>query len=676
MYRNFLYAVKTKSQRHPSGQRKRADRNHRPTPLEGLEDRRLLSGGPTVFTVTDTSDLPNDPGSLVSAINQANNNPNPAGSLIEFSKSVFSTPQTITLTSTLDLFGSAGPITIAGPGANLLNVSGNKTVEVFEVDEETTAVLSGLTISGGVASREGAGIFNEGILTISNSTIEDNTIAADDGEGAGVFNESVLTMSGCTITNNTLSGEDGQGGGVYNDGVITISNSTITSNTVSGEDGEGGGTFNDFIMTLTNSTVEGNSASGDDGDGGGCYNEETMTVSASTVAMNSASSEGGGIFNERVLAISNSTVADNSADDEGGGIFTEDFLTAVNTTIADNFVPQALAVQVAAVAATGVGAGLYVESGTATLDNTIVALNTHGSAPDDVDGTLSSTSSFNLIGLGGGGGLTNGVNGNLVGVASPGLGTLANNGGPTATIALMPGSPAIDAGSNALDGLPNDQRGPGLARIFNGTIDIGAFELQPATVTAVSVDWGSAGTAALQTAADGVRLLPAGRNTDLPWSGVNRLQVTFNEPETLTAAEVTVTSARGINYGPVTITGSGDVFTITLSQPITKADRVTIVMAGAGIAPFVRRLDVLPGDVDDNGAVNKADVTGVRNASTGVAAATVFADVVGSGTVGASDIKVVKKSTGKTLPKIRNVPKVAVGRAFAREHQPLRHHHN
>ena len=115
MYRNFLSAVKTKSQRHPSGQRKRADRNHRPTQLEGLEDRRLLSGGPTVFTVTDTSDLPNDPGSLVSAINQANNNPNPAGSLIEFSKSIFSTPQTITLTSTLDLFGSAGPITIAGP---------------------------------------------------------------------------------------------------------------------------------------------------------------------------------------------------------------------------------------------------------------------------------------------------------------------------------------------------------------------------------------------------------------------------------------------------------------------------------------------------------------------------------------------------------------------------------
>ena len=104
--------------------------------------------------MTDTSDLPTDTGSLVSAINQANLNPNPAGSLIEFSKSVFSTPQTITLTSTLDLYGSAGPISIAGPGANLLTISGNRTVEVFEIDFETTAVLSGLTISGGVSSRE------------------------------------------------------------------------------------------------------------------------------------------------------------------------------------------------------------------------------------------------------------------------------------------------------------------------------------------------------------------------------------------------------------------------------------------------------------------------------------------------------------------------------------------
>ena len=93
------------------------------------------------------------------------------------------------------------------------------------------------------------------------------------------------------------------------------------------------------------------------------------------------------------------------------------------------------------------------------------------------------SSGFNLIGTGGAGGLVNGTLGNLVGVANPRLGVLANNGGPTATIALLAGSPAINAGSNALavdpsTGLPLafDQRGPGFPRIVNNTVDIGAFE--------------------------------------------------------------------------------------------------------------------------------------------------------------------------------------------------------
>ena len=81
------------------------------------------------------------------------------------------------------------------------------------------------------------------------------------------------------------------------------------------------------------------------------------------------------------------------------------------------------------------------------------------------------------------GGLKNGVKGNLVGVANPRLGTLADNGGPTRTIALLPGSPAINAGSNALAlertaGAVTDQRGDGFARVVGRRVDIGAFELQ------------------------------------------------------------------------------------------------------------------------------------------------------------------------------------------------------
>ena len=187
------------------------------------------------------------------------------------------------------------------------------------------------------------------------------------------------------------------------------------------------------------------------------------------------------------------------------------------------------------------------------------------------------------------------------------------------------------------------------------------FELQPATVTAVSVDWEWPAPPRLQTAADGIRLLPAGRNTDLPWSGVNKLEVTFNEPETLTAADITVTNARGVNYGPVTVTGSGDVFTITFSQPITKADRVTIVISGAGIAPFVRRLDVLPGDVDDNGTVNKADDKGVRNASAGVTAATVFADVVGAAQSAPPTSRSSRSSWAKPCRRFGTSPRLSWG---------------
>jgi hypothetical protein len=703
MYPDILRAVKTRPRRHSSGERKRNAHKHRPSSPERLEDRRLLSGGPTVFTVTDTSDLATDPGSLAFAINQANINPNPAGSLIQFSKPLFTTPQTITLTSELDIFGSGGPITIAGPGANLLTVSGNRTVRVFDIDFSSNVVLSGLTISGGTASRDGAGVFNGGILTLVNSDIQNNAITSDDAEGAGIWSEGVLAMSGCTVAGNTINGADGEGAGVFNEDQMSISHSTITNNTISGsagegggvwsddmgtitgstitnntlseDDGEGGGTWNDGVMTLLNCTVLGNSASGTSTEGGGCWNEDVLNVVASTIAMNSSGSEGGGIWNDEVLTIPNSTVASNSAGSEGGGIWTENIVTAVNTTIADNTVLRAIAIRLAV--ADGVGGGLFLDPGTqANLTNSIVARNTFGTAPDDVEGILAATSTFNLIGTGGAGGLTNGVNGNLVGVANPGLGTLANNGGPTNTIALLPGSPAVDAGSNALDGLANDQRGPGLVRTFGASIDIGAFELQPATVTSVSVDWGTAGSAALQTAADGLRLLPAGRNIDLPWSGINKLQVTFNEPENLSAADVTITSARGVNYGPVTISGSGESFTITLAQPILKADRVTIVMASAGIAQFVRRLDVLPGDVNDNGAVNKADVQVVRSASTGATPAAVFADIVGSGTVGATDVKAVKKLMGKSLPKLRHVQKVALGQALVREHVPFRRHHH
>jgi hypothetical protein len=113
----------------------------------------------------------------------------------------------------------------------------------------------------------------------------------------------------------------------------------------------------------------------------------------------------------------------------------------------------------------------------------------------DLSGTVAPSSPYNLIGTGGSAGLLNAVNGNEVGVANPGLAPgLADNGGPTETIALLAGSPAIDAGSNALavdpttgQPLEYDQRGPGFPRIANGTVDISAFESPSLAVSLAAV---------------------------------------------------------------------------------------------------------------------------------------------------------------------------------------------
>jgi hypothetical protein len=124
-----------------------------------------------------------------------------------------------------------------------------------------------------------------------------------------------------------------------------------------------------------------------------------------------------------------------------------------------------------------------------------VAGNFQGASPSttpaDISGSIDPSSSFNLIGTGGSGGLTNGTNNNQVGVASPGLGALAANGGPTQTHALLPGSPAINGGSNAFVANPpfsgppfTDQRG--FTRITNTTVDIGAFESRGFTISATS----------------------------------------------------------------------------------------------------------------------------------------------------------------------------------------------
>ena len=419
-----------------------------------------------------------------------------------------------------------------------------------------------------------------GTLTISNSTISNNT--AVNASPGGVFILSGnATINACTIDNNSGNSVSGNGGGINNESTLSITNSTISGNSA----GLGGGIINAGHLTVNNCIVSSNSAIGtssEDGDGGGIYtwNNGTATVTESTISGNTASSGGGGIEDAPAggtLTVTESTISGNSSG-FGAGIDTYSSTTIVDSTISGNLASKRVGgiwndgtlaindstIALDNVATAGLGGGLYVSGGTATLDNTIVAQNTSGTgtSPDDIDGTVSSTSAYNLIGTGGSGGLTNGTNGNQVGVANPLLGSPGNYGGPTETIPLLPGSPAIDAGSNALipAGVTTDQRG--LPRIVNGIVDIGAFESSGFTITATS---GSGQSTGVLTAFSAPLVVTVTANN--PSEPVAGGLVTFTPPPsgastTLSGSPATI-SATGT--ASVTATANGIVGSYTVS---------------------------------------------------------------------------------------------------------------
>jgi hypothetical protein len=650
-----------------------------PTVLERMEDRTLLSSGPTVFTVNLTSDTGAGAGStgdLLYAITQANNNTNAAGSVITFDPSVFkpATPQPIALTQTLDLTGTAGPITIAGTTNTGVFVSGNNAVRPFTIGPGVTATFSEIAILYGLSSGNGGGILNEGTLTLSECGLAQNSAV---GSGGGIENNGTMTVSGCLIGANTAEAAHGQGGGISNTGDLQLVGTTMSVNQVSGANGLGGGIANTGTLGITGCTIYENSVTA--GEGAGIFTNGTATISSSTLesntdsgagagggvfnlgqlsvvdcaVTNNTSGDGGGVENAHELMISNTTIAANAASTTGGGVYNIGTMNAINVTITDNFVDT-----------NNGGGGLFAATSTTTLVNTIVAENSQNVSllflADDIDGTVSANCVANLIGIGGSGGLTNGSDSNQVGVSNPGLRSLAQNGGPTESIALMSGSPAVNAGTYVTGVGTTDQRGPGFVRNFGGAIDIGAYELQPGNVADVWALWGTQGNEALATAADGQRLLPAGRNTDLPWLGISQLQIEFTQPETLTAADITISSQKGISYGPVTVkvvTLNGTtpyIYGIVFAHSITKADRVTITIAGPGLVTYTRRLDVLPGDFSDNGVVNNQDITAIRNEWKGKHGAqpTIFGEITGDGTVNGADYNAARKRNATRLPKL------------------------
>ncbi len=493
-------------------------RSFRPL-LELLEARTLLS----IDMVTNNSDGGN--GSLRAVIGAAN-----AGDTIEFQSG---------LTGTIKLTGGvlsiAKNLDIEGPGAGVLEISGNGASSVFQVGSGVTATIAGLTIIDGT-SGVGGGINNAGTLAVNDCTLSGNTATAD---GNGI----------------------GGGGGIENTGTLSVTNSTLSYNSATA--GFGGGIDNNGTATVTYSTLSGNSA----GSGGGIYNSDSLTVSNSTLAGNLAGAGGGGIRNDGTAAVISSTLLANAVGDgPGGGIDNFNSVTVTSSTLSAN-------------SASSAGGGVFTANRSAVIfANTIVATNNAMLGPD-VDGTVTSAG-CNLIGSdAGASGFT--AKTDILGV-DPQLGSLQYNGGPTETMVLLPDSPAIHAATTAsypgtTTPITTDQRGFALD---SSAPDIGAFQTQPGLVVNTTVDGAgtSAGDLSLRQAVNLAEELD-------PTETITFDATFFNKPQTITLlAGPLVLSNTG---GPLTITGPASRLTVSgggNTEVFVVDPGVTATLAGLTIA--------------------------------------------------------------------------------------------
>ncbi len=422
----------------------------------------LLAGARVATAATYTVMNLNDsgPGSLRDAVNQAN--ANAGDDVIDFSVT-----GTITLTTGQLSVAANGKLTITGPGADLLAISGNNASRVLFVATGANAELSGLTIRGGNGTgATGTNGFGGGILvnTNGNLTMTAGVLTGNSASaGGGIFSLGNTRLSNVVVTDNDGTSGGGGIGGI--NGAIIVEDSVVHSN----RGGTGGGISKNGSLTILNSTVRDNVAS--QSAGGISATGGVFIAKNSTISGNTGVGTGGGIENTREMFLTNVTVSNNrSISQGGGGIYNAAIATLTNCTVSNN---------TAAVN----GGGLFSQgSTTVTLHNTVIA-NSTGGGDCRQNTTVTFSASHSLV-EDGGCGVVNGVNNNRTG--DPNLGPLADNGGATKTHALLPGSIAIDAGSNALavdannQPLTTDQRGAGFPRILGGVVDMGAYEAAPA----------------------------------------------------------------------------------------------------------------------------------------------------------------------------------------------------
>jgi len=489
---------------------------------------------PTSFTVNDLGDT-----SDANAGNQACADSNGKCTLraaIEEANAITAcTPLTInfTVTGTISL-ATALPdlnhpnLTITGPGASSLTVQrstvgGTANFRIFTINSGKTVAISGLTITNGNAGTNalGGGVRSSGTLSLSDCLISGNTTGTGLGTfGGGIYATGSLTMTRCTVSGNTSR----NGAGIAtSDSTVTITNSTLSGNTASNQAGA-------FILqrataTLTSCTISGNTANG--------------------------SQTGGGVVN---------------AGDSGE----TNLLTLVNCTITSNTGSN--------------GAGIKTSSSSSTnivtqLKNTLVAGNS-GSNFSTSGSNASVSSQGNNLDSDGTSGFTNGVNGDLVGTAANKLNgllsSLGNYGGTTQTHALLPGSPAINAGTSS-SAPDNDQRGS--SRV--GSVDIGAFESQGFTLAIAGGNNQSAGASTNFGSPLSVAV-----TANIATEPVNGGQLTFTPPASGASAT--------INTNPATIANGTASSTATANTVLGGPYNVAAATGGATASVTFSLTNVCP----------------------------------------------------------------------------------
>jgi CSLREA domain-containing protein len=406
---------------------------------------------------------------------------------------------------------ATGVLVSGNSGGGILNYGPFTATEVVVSENTGGGILNGAQITATrviVSQNAGGGIRSTGDLTAIEATVSDNA----GGGGAGIANFGTLRLVNTLVAgNNTADGLYlmGRGGGIFNAGAAVLTATTVRDNTTGGggsvpvaPGSDGGGIANDGTLLLAASTVSGNrtgsGATGaifgnNGGNGGGIVNTGTLTILNSTVSGNDTGpgglgaagfgsgggGGGGGIFNDLpgVVTIINSTISGNATGnggccggfDSGGGIANAGTLRLANVTISSNSAGE------------NRGGGVVTFStGTTEVKNSLIAANNAVNGGPDCCGALTS-GGFNLIGDDSDCDLTGDMEGLITGRV-PLLGPLQDNGGPTATQALLAGSPAIDAGNPAgcttPDGvvLSRDQHGAPRVSAGDSRCDIGAYE--------------------------------------------------------------------------------------------------------------------------------------------------------------------------------------------------------